>query len=42
MSLMYLISQLISRAGMWRLTENNPFHLEAHYDDIKFGETKNV
>ncbi len=29
-------------AGMWRLTENNPFHLESHYDDIKFGEIKNV
>ena len=25
-----------------RLTENNPFHLESHYDAIKFGEIKNV
>jgi hypothetical protein len=32
----------VYKAGMWRLTENNPFHLESHFDDIKFGEIKNV
>jgi len=32
----------VYKAGMRRLTENNPFHLESHHDDIKFGEKKNV
>jgi hypothetical protein len=32
----------VYKAGMWRLTENNPFHLESHFNDIKFGEIKNV
>ena len=37
-----MVYYFVYKAGMWRLTESNPFHLESHYADIKFGEIKNV